>query len=829
MELSRKSEGRRAEAGRSGRPFRQKVLDALRSPLLLPVLFVPIWLLGVIAFELSRDASHWLDSAYRSVQMFGFNFEMEPGWCSKSPLGCIHPVLQVARFLAAIFTVLAVAALFVRSLFEKVWFRRQCGRPAERRVLLGFGTVNHALARTLREKHPGMALVAVDKEFDEADRRVARAESVLLVSGDTAAPETLEDARLAESGGVFVSCGDDAVNIEVATAAARLVAEAVRGGTVSPGPGFPRELAARLPPSRFRLRRRRAPTVFAHLSSLRMVTDIQEARDSAFDREQKFQPFSLRTAAVRDLLDRARLTTLARDRKQDRVHLVLAGLGDQGEAVFAETLLTCYAQELKPPRITFIDRDMKGSRARLKALYPRLFDDSIPAEARPTLKTWIPADIGTLGFEDDARLDALERPDEPTAWVFACREDERNLDAALRLEWAMNALRRRPAPVFVRLWGARIAGEAPHDPLRFFQPFGDIRTTARRAPVLDKDADELPQRLHAFYLKVFGEWDKNDRKIASAADAAAALPKASGQSYRTDWEKLPENVRESSRRAAHHAVIKLADLGLQWRGMGEGMLPRIAPEDAEPFRRAAESFDGRGGAPAPGSAEQAMLEASKIEHARWMADRALSGWQQGLDEAQPGEKPKFRRDNRRRWQDSMIPFADLKAQTKALDMALLRAMLDYLTGEKAKGNPPAFPRREFQIAQDADAAPLPPRVDPGVTELVLSIGPEKSLVGESKEEREVREKEREEAIVRLAGAWARTAEAVRLQVRAERPLGAPPLRDFDHPEVRLAEFVVRLHEAVGPEILFDITPLYVVAPPRRHVAPPPEAKSADGG
>ena len=218
-----------------------------------------------------------------------------------------------------------------------------------------------------------------------------------------------------------------------------------------------------------------------------------------------------------------------------------------------ECLLTAYAANIGAPRITVFDRDADHAQRRLAACYPTLVDDSLPEEARPDIR-FVAKDLQTLDMENDADLDAMDSSEAPpTAYVFACGDDLVNLSAGLRLEMAMQRLRRRAVPIHVRLWD-RVIGPgdlAEEDPLSLLRTFGNARQTAARLLSEAPATEALARDLHKTYLA-----PRRDGEIASAA--RARMDK--------DWANLPEHARRSNFRVARQAATKLMALGLQWRG-----------------------------------------------------------------------------------------------------------------------------------------------------------------------------------------------------------------------------------------------------------------------
>ncbi|WP_318854902.1 hypothetical protein RWA01_33175 (plasmid) [Sinorhizobium meliloti] len=293
-------------------------------------------------------------------------------------------------------------------------------------------------------------------------------------------------------------------------------------------------------PRRFGCNAEGEPVVKVHLASTGLLADLAEGAGTGSAHGGAFESFSLKADGARALLAKARLPMRARDCGQSRVHLVIAGVGDQGEAILFSALAAAIAAGLRPPKVTLIDQCAKDVRKRLSALRPRLFDGSIPKDARPSL-AFVNLDIAAVSFDLDESILGIDLGDDPpTAWVFCSGRDELDLAAGRRLELAMHRRCRRPAPIFIRRWSARmpeeLAGNA--DPLRLTNFFGDIAHTVKKAEVLDEKAFLLPKVLHDAY-----------RGGATAAGSPIDIDQ-----FRQSWNRLPENVREANRSTARQLV-----------------------------------------------------------------------------------------------------------------------------------------------------------------------------------------------------------------------------------------------------------------------------------
>ncbi len=629
-----------------------------------------------------------LDALYRTIQTFGLNFDMpggacEPGPCTAPP--AVNWQIQTARFLAAGCTFFAVLLILTARISDSLWLYWQ-SRFARRQVLLGFGQVNRAIAAALvnrPEANRGgfrdrVVITAVDRSVTGADRRAAAAADVLLIEGDIRDPALIGRLRLDRAEKIFVAAGSDTLNIEVATALA----------TARPGP------ASDPAP-------RSAPALCAHVGDLRLAGDLTEARDSAAILGGNFQTFNLSRLTAQDFVTRSGLARRARDHRQRRVHLVIVGAGDDGEAILEEALLSAYATDLKPPRLTFLDPDPDAVRTRLKARYPRLFDQSLDSLSQgtpagfegPPLIEVRQFDLATTDLTDCAELDALDRPlAKATAWVFCAPEDQTNLSLALRLEAALLQRTSAPPALFVQLRQTPLPRDTSHHGARLglAEAFGNLQQVFRTADLLSQEPDWLARMVHSAYAR-----------IGSTAARGASRPEAQ---FDGPWDRLPENVKEANRRLVRSLAGKLSDLGLDWRGAANGTLPRLTVDRAAVRNLTAEDILKALGVNDP---QGALQDAADLEHMRWVIDRALSGWQQGG----PDGTGAAIRDNRRRRHTDMVPGALLAKDKKPYDHAALDAILPRLAPHDGNGQgwlgPPLAAghcRSVTEIAADAPSA-----------------------------------------------------------------------------------------------------------------------------
>jgi hypothetical protein len=317
---------------------------------------------------------------------------------------------------------------------------------------------------------------------------------------------------------------------------------------------------------------------------------------------------------------------IARTLGHARLHVLLIGFGRAGEAVLDDLLLSSLTSFQGTPRVTIVDPDAKAIAISLLQRCPEL-DRSI---AITIIESRIMADPRVLPWDE---IRAAQVGD-PFSLAYVCvGEDQRaitvavSLQALLRREgWAIgpictHLLATGALPERVGAWdGTQPAG---------LLAFGSTYDFAGAIGLFDTERDWLPRLVHEAYRQ------------AAPDHAVANLP----------WERLPEELRESNRRQTIHLPAKLASAGLDPVAWISGS----ATLDAQAIRNLA--------------ADPAILDSlAALEHARWMAERRLSGWQHGPV-----------RDNMRRRHPHLVAWDDLPDEARGFDRAIVEATLQALS------------------------------------------------------------------------------------------------------------------------------------------------------
>lgn len=702
--------------------FLKFVLSSTRRAVLLAL--VAVLAFGVAGFESLRPppaegevacgTCNIFDSLYRSLQLFTLSYA-PPVALDGTSAEHIPLSLRIARWLAAFVTFSTVVWLVAHDSFRgaATWMQSLFGMR-RRTVLLGFGDLNQALARhMLREGDAGRAdvcLTVAGESFDTADPEICNRVSVVTVPADLRDERALRKLRLHRCRRIVVACGDDGLNIEIGEAVHELLRSKARRSRRGIADWIEGLAGAPSTP----------PRVYVHVSNGALCRSLMQGRDLGFVRGEHLDAFSIKEIAAERVMQTAFLPeTAVRGPGWDRVHLVLVGFGDLGEALLRNALADGCAAGLKPPRITIMDRDAHRAVKALKARFPRLLDDTLPPADAPQIEV-VEAEAEHLDFTEgpiclpDAmtpgktvRIGAwADAGDCPSTWMFACELDHVNLLAAQRLDEAMQRLARSPAPIYARYWSSRLTGAAEtFDPLSLVRPFGAIGDLIGHLPFLEKSPD-LAQYLHQSYARL-----------------QTARPEAE-RGYTAPWEALPKALQEANLAAARHARIKLRDLGLDWAARRAGALPQVPllELDAKLWEvlkctsRQKSMLARRDAGAALEPHETLLSQMAEVEHRRWMYQRALSGWR-----ATEGSIDRLRQHTPNMGAFEDLPGDDPDWDTRLNDLAMIRATLEFCGSQKSRTR--AVRHRMLQVDHGADSRPFSLADVSRVSTVVLKLHP----------------------------------------------------------------------------------------------------------
>lgn len=357
-----------------------------------------------------------------------------------------------------------------------------------------------------------------------------------------------------------------------------------------------------------------------------LLNDASLAEDAAaMINEPHTRVISAATVSARSLHVSHPPFLRAREAGHARIHALIVGFGQEGQAIARDLIVNCGTTYLAPPRITVIDPAARSLEGAIRVRAPELDHcaEMIFIEGR----------VGTQGVEPD--VDVLVRTiadGGPVTAVYVCRSgDADNLGAAGILQSLLRLSDLGDPPLFTRLRDTHTLTQARNGGhgLDALIPFGDITAIVTASEFLDGAPDAAARDFSEAYRATLDEARRNDPSNRSSRP----------------WDALDETFRKATRDAVAHIPAKLASAGVDpalWRGVAGP--PRLPPE-VRLFRT---------------DAEREALAA--LEHERWNAQRRLDGWRWADLPA---------KDERRRLHPSLVPYDDLSETSKAYDRALV--------------------------------------------------------------------------------------------------------------------------------------------------------------
>jgi hypothetical protein len=355
-----------------------------------------------------------------------------------------------------------------------------------------------------------------------------------------------------------------------------------------------------------------------------------DAEDVAIDPK----PFSLNEIAARALMQAHAPAILesAAYLGLERLHIVLFGFDDAGEAVANSVFRSLWSQRFGAPRVTVLTPDPAAAEGRFRSRHGEAF-------AHP--EVWS-ADIAFLPFDwngqsmSHAVLDQVETArGKPCAAVVSTGADPNNIHLAIALGRVCNHGLRWPIPIYMKE-SARsefsqtyARGDETAEIDAYLQAFGARQDTATRGILLRGELDRGAAIAHKHYTLHLSGRDPAKMKDLQAATRG--------------WHEVLETYRTANRAAADSALVKLWDAG--WRAAPARTRGETSPEVSEPV----------------------LKDLAKTEHARWAADRLMAGWRPA---------PQGGRDNELMLHDNLVPWEDLSEDLRARDEVQVLAAID---------------------------------------------------------------------------------------------------------------------------------------------------------
>lgn len=286
-----------------------------------------------------------------------------------------------------------------------------------------------------------------------------------------------------------------------------------------------------------------------------------------------------------------------------QIRLVIFGLGQMGESLLIQAAKICHVANGKRLTVTVVDHSAEARRRGLYVRYPQL--DKV-------------CDIEFVHAEcDDSltlrRITEIANDPAGICSIAICFDnDSRNAQYALSVR---RHVERDSVPVYVRInqESGLASLFAPSTNGENMYCFGSTYSSCSWEMVEGDGLDKLARMIHEDYV-------------------AKQRKRGSGDSPSTqDWNRLSPEFRDSNRQQADHLPVKLRALGYQ-------------------IRRIAELEE------APEIPEDRVETLARMEHARWNAERFLTGWTLGEKDVKLRRSP------------YLVPYDDLPDDIKGYDV-----------------------------------------------------------------------------------------------------------------------------------------------------------------
>lgn len=586
------------------------------------------------------------DAFYKAIQLFGLNFDLPQVADEKT----LPPTLQIARMLAPFVLIATVIKLMADGIglsLQRAYNTRNSARPRD--LILGFDPFCQEIGRRLainERRVTWIDRIAGSSSDENQARETAERIGGFLIIGDPSDTRRLLEAKIDRVERVFVALSDDLASFDAAEAARKML---------------PKEKSVRM-----------------FTSDPALPSALSIAAETGFTTGRGIELFNIEADVARSLIMKARWDDLALLLNQERVHVVIAGCGWQGEALLEETLQLCLRAHLKPPLVTVLDLDAEAVRKRIQRRTPALLTGSFGVNEFITPR-FLNVDLTQVDF---ANFDLRESPEQPavpvTAWVISTENDNLNIRTGLHLHTAIQTRLLDGAPIHIRVRSGH--GVNSHsigaDEITMSSIFGSLEDGFNNTSALDVDPDAYSKIIHMGYLNAeaispgIGDGVNHNRKT----EAESLM----------NWRNISASKKISNRRAYRHAPMKLADLGFDWRRINDNTLPRIITEDRKALHAAHEMLRDEKFLPVnPGRDKtlSAFYSTMKCEHDRWCIDRVLDGWTYNQD-----------RDECRMHHPNLVTWerlgenlsAEGSTRIRAYDATLIRAIIDN-EGNKAVG------------------------------------------------------------------------------------------------------------------------------------------------
>ena len=324
-----------------------------------------------------------------------------------------------------------------------------------------------------------------------------------------------------------------------------------------------------------------------------LMRDVRLAEDAgATLNEAKTRVLSQAAIAARALTIAHPPFLIAKDRKHERIHALIIGFGQTGQAIARDLIVNCRTTYLGLPHLTIIDPQAKALEGVMRVRTPEIDACADSRFIAGEIMTWPGRASGT---RQDRRRDRRGRADHRRLRLPGHRR-RRPLDRGHAAVAAALDRHRRPADL--RAGAGNQHHSAPavaNRGLDALIPFGDLASILESSEFLSNAPDAAARAFNEAYRASLTPEQRSDPANRSA----------------NAWDELDETYRQANRDAVAHVPAKLASAGIvrarRWRWV-TGTCPQLGPGEHV-------------------FTDDVQLELlAELEHERWLAQRRMDGW-----------------------------------------------------------------------------------------------------------------------------------------------------------------------------------------------------------
>ena len=364
-----------------------------------------------------------------------------------------------------------------------------------------------------------------------------------------------------------------------------------------------------------------------------LMRDMRLAEDAAATlNEPRTRVLSTAAVAARALAAAHPPFLIAQQRGHPRIHALMVGFGQTGQAIARDLIVNCRTTYLDLPRITVIDPAAKALEGVLRVRAPELDQcaDSL----------FIDGEIGGRAVRPNPAVIARDlAAGGPLTVAYVCLTDDVGaLSAAATLQALLRAMDIEQPPIFVQLRKSQIVGDGGGQGLDALTAFGELDSVLEASEFLSASPDVAARSFCEAYRASLPAGQRDD------PDNRSTFP----------WDRLDETWRQINRDVVFHIAAKLASAQIppeRWRGVTG--LPRLAESER--------LFHG----------QSDLEQLSRLEHERWMAQRRMEGWR-------TTDAPS--RDDARRLHPSLQGYDALTEPVKEFDRVMVRQTQQVVRG-----------------------------------------------------------------------------------------------------------------------------------------------------